>query len=88
MLAALEAVDLVAVFAEDTPLELIERVRPQVLIKGGDYRHEDVVGHELVEAGGGRTILIDLVPGDSTTGMVERMAPRVPAPKTARTRSR
>ncbi len=52
VLAALEAVDLVVVFDQDTPLELIRRVRPKVLVKGGDYRHEDVVGHELVESGG------------------------------------
>jgi D-beta-D-heptose 7-phosphate kinase / D-beta-D-heptose 1-phosphate adenosyltransferase len=74
VLAALEAVDLVVVFAQDTPLELIERVEPRVLIKGGDYRREDVVGHELVEAAGGETILIDLVPGHSTTALVRRSA--------------
>ncbi len=50
VLAALEAVDLVVVFEEDTPLALIGRVRPAVLIKGADYRREDVVGRELVEA--------------------------------------
>jgi D-beta-D-heptose 7-phosphate kinase/D-beta-D-heptose 1-phosphate adenosyltransferase len=74
VLAALEAVDLVAVFGEDTPLALIERVRPQVLVKGGDYRREDVVGHDLVEAAGGETILVDLVPGHSTTALVHRSA--------------
>jgi D-beta-D-heptose 7-phosphate kinase / D-beta-D-heptose 1-phosphate adenosyltransferase len=74
VLAALEAVDLVAVFGEDTPLELIERVRPQVLVKGGDYRREEVVGHDLVEAAGGETILVDLVPGHSTTALVRRSA--------------
>ena len=78
VLAALEAVDLVAVFGDDTPLALIERVRPQVLVKGGDYRREDVVGHELVEAAGGETILIDLVPGHSTTALVRRSAPSKP----------
>jgi D-beta-D-heptose 7-phosphate kinase/D-beta-D-heptose 1-phosphate adenosyltransferase len=77
-LAALEAVDLVAVFGEDTPLKLIERVRPQVLAKGGDYRREEVVGHDLVEAAGGETILIDLVPGHSTTALVRRSAPSKP----------
>jgi D-beta-D-heptose 7-phosphate kinase/D-beta-D-heptose 1-phosphate adenosyltransferase len=79
VLAALEAVDLVAVFGEDTPLALIERVRPQVLVKGGDYRREDVVGHDLVEAAGGETILVDLVPGHSTTALVRRSAPSKPA---------
>jgi D-beta-D-heptose 7-phosphate kinase / D-beta-D-heptose 1-phosphate adenosyltransferase len=78
VLAALEAVDLVAVFGEDTPLALIERVRPQVLVKGGDYRREDVVGHDLVEAAGGETILVDLVPGHSTTALVRRSAPSKP----------
>lgn len=72
VLAALEAVDLVVVFAEDTPLELIRRVRPRLLAKGGDYRREEVVGRELVEADGGEVILIDLVPGFSTTGIVQK----------------
>jgi D-beta-D-heptose 7-phosphate kinase/D-beta-D-heptose 1-phosphate adenosyltransferase len=72
VLAALEAVDLVVVFEEDTPLELIERVKPTVLVKGGDYTRETVVGHEIVEALGGAVVLVDLVPGQSTTAMVER----------------
>ena len=75
VLAALEAVDLVAVFEQDTPLELIKRVRPAVLIKGADWRHEDVVGHDVVEAAGGTVILVDLVPGHSTTAIVERARP-------------
>lgn len=72
VLAALEAVDLVVVFDEDTPKQLIARVKPMVLVKGGDYKREDVVGHEIVEALGGSVVLIDLVPGQSTTKMVER----------------
>jgi D-beta-D-heptose 7-phosphate kinase/D-beta-D-heptose 1-phosphate adenosyltransferase len=75
VLAALEAVDLVVVFEEDTPIELIKRVRPSALIKGGDYRREQVVGRELVEATGGDVILVDLVPGHSTTAMVARARP-------------
>ena len=74
VLAALEAVDLVVVFDEDTPLELIQRLQPSVLVKGGDYRKEDVVGRDVVEAAGGEVILIDLVPGHSTTGIVRRSA--------------
>ncbi len=74
VLAALEAVDLVAVFGDDTPLKLIERVRPRVLVKGSDYRREDVVGHELVEAAGGETILVGLMPGHSTSALVRRSA--------------
>ena len=78
VLAALEAVDLVVVFDQDTPLELIRRVRPKVLAKGGDYRREEVVGHELVESDGGEVILVDLMPGFSTSKIVRRS--RVPAP--------
>jgi D-beta-D-heptose 7-phosphate kinase/D-beta-D-heptose 1-phosphate adenosyltransferase len=72
VLAALEAVDLVAVFDEDTPEKLIGRVKPTVLVKGSDYSREQVVGREIVEALGGEIVLIDLVPGQSTTAMVER----------------
>jgi len=74
VLAALEAVDLVVVFEQDTPLELIRRLHPKVLVKGGDYRREQVVGHDVVEADGGEVILVDLVPGHSTTGIVRRSA--------------
>jgi D-beta-D-heptose 7-phosphate kinase/D-beta-D-heptose 1-phosphate adenosyltransferase len=72
VLAALEAVDLVVVFDEDTPEKLIARVKPTILVKGSDYKREDVVGHDIVEALGGQVVLIDLVPGQSTTSMVER----------------
>jgi len=74
VLAALEAVDLVVVFDEDTPLELIRRLRPTVLVKGGDYRKEDVVGGDVVEADGGEVVLVDLVPGHSTSDVVRRSA--------------
>jgi D-beta-D-heptose 7-phosphate kinase/D-beta-D-heptose 1-phosphate adenosyltransferase len=72
VLAALEAVDLVAIFEEDTPIDLITRVRPSVLVKGGDYTREQVVGHEIVEACGGEVLLIDILPGHSTTSLVDR----------------
>jgi len=72
VLAALEAVDLVAIFDEDTPAKLIRHVKPTVLVKGSDYTREEVVGHEIVESLGGEIILIDIVPGHSTTSMVER----------------
>jgi D-beta-D-heptose 7-phosphate kinase/D-beta-D-heptose 1-phosphate adenosyltransferase len=74
VLAALEAVDLVVVFEQDTPLELIMRLRPKVLVKGGDYRRDQVVGGEVVERDGGEVILVDLLPGHSTTGIVRRSA--------------
>jgi D-beta-D-heptose 7-phosphate kinase / D-beta-D-heptose 1-phosphate adenosyltransferase len=73
VLAALEAVDLVAIFGEDTPLRLIELVKPNVLVKGGDYTHDQVVGADVVEAHGGQVLLIDLIPGFSTTSLVGRM---------------
>jgi D-beta-D-heptose 7-phosphate kinase/D-beta-D-heptose 1-phosphate adenosyltransferase len=74
VIAALEAVDLVVVFEEDTPLELIKRVQPAVLVKGADYTREEVVGGDVVEAAGGTVMLVDLVPGHSTTGLVRRSA--------------
>ena len=72
LLAALEAVDLVVVFDEDTPEKLIAQVKPTVLVKGGDYTRDEVVGREIVEALGGEVILIDLVPGHSSSAIVER----------------
>jgi D-beta-D-heptose 7-phosphate kinase/D-beta-D-heptose 1-phosphate adenosyltransferase len=72
VLAALEAVDLVVVFEEDTPLNLIAQIRPGVLVKGSDYTREQVVGHEVVEAYGGEVRLVDILPGFSTTSLVNR----------------
>ncbi|MDX1579674.1 MAG: hypothetical protein R3266_14405, partial [Gemmatimonadota bacterium] len=70
-LAALAAVDGVVVFDEDTPLELIEAIVPDVLVKGADYALEDVVGREVVENAGGRVILLPLVEGVSTSKLLE-----------------
>jgi len=72
VLAALEAVDLVVIFEDDTPIRLIEQVKPNVLVKGGDYRPEQVVGREIVEAHGGAVMLVDILPGCSTTSLVNR----------------
>jgi D-beta-D-heptose 7-phosphate kinase / D-beta-D-heptose 1-phosphate adenosyltransferase len=72
VLAALEAVDLVVIFGEDTPLKLIEEIKPSVLVKGGDYTREQVVGHEIVEAHGGQVILVEVLAGFSTTSLVDR----------------
>jgi D-beta-D-heptose 7-phosphate kinase/D-beta-D-heptose 1-phosphate adenosyltransferase len=72
VLAALEAVDLVVFFAEDTPLQLITRIKPSVLVKGGDYTRETVVGHEVVEAHGGQVMLVETLQGFSTTTLVNR----------------
>jgi D-beta-D-heptose 7-phosphate kinase / D-beta-D-heptose 1-phosphate adenosyltransferase len=72
VLAALEAVDLVVVFEDDTPLKLITQIKPSVLVKGGDYTREQVVGREIVEANGGVVMLVDIMPGFSTTSLVSR----------------
>jgi D-beta-D-heptose 7-phosphate kinase/D-beta-D-heptose 1-phosphate adenosyltransferase len=76
VLAALEAVDLVVIFEEDTPLKLIERTEPNVLVKGGDYSLEQVVGQEFVAARGGEVVLIDILQGFSTTSLVKRAGGR------------
>ena len=73
IIAALAAVDCVVVFDEPTPRALIAALEPDVLVKGGDYLREDVVGADLVEAGGGRVVLIPIVPNQSTTLIVERI---------------
>jgi len=73
VLAALPEVHAVVIFDEDTPAELIGRVLPDVLVKGGDYRPEDVVGRDLVEGRGGRLELIPLRAGISTSRLVEGM---------------
>jgi D-beta-D-heptose 7-phosphate kinase / D-beta-D-heptose 1-phosphate adenosyltransferase len=73
VLAGLEAVDLVVPFDEPTPVKLIERVRPDILCKGEDYKGKVVVGREIVEAYGGRVVLVPLVPGMSTTLVIERL---------------
>jgi D-beta-D-heptose 7-phosphate kinase/D-beta-D-heptose 1-phosphate adenosyltransferase len=73
VLSALDCVDLVVVFAEDTPLKLIQALRPDVLVKGADYRPDDVVGHEVIASYGGRMLLVDLEANHSTSAMIERM---------------
>jgi D-beta-D-heptose 7-phosphate kinase/D-beta-D-heptose 1-phosphate adenosyltransferase len=73
VLAALEAVDFVTIFNEDTPLALIQLLQPDVLVKGGDWSADAVVGKEVVEARGGRVELIPYQAGASTTGIIERV---------------
>lgn len=73
VLAGLQAVDFVAVFEEPTPLNLIQAVRPDVLVKGADYRKEDVVGADFVESYGGHVHLAKLQPGHSTSSLIEKM---------------
>jgi len=73
LLAALEVVDAVVLFEEDTPLELIKAVRPDVLVKGGDYRIDQIVGAPEVQGWGGRVEIITYEQGYSTTGLIERI---------------
>jgi len=73
MLAALSAVDVVVVFEQDTPLELIRAVQPDVLVKGGDYTEATVIGAEDVRQRGGDVVIIALTPGQSTTAIVEKL---------------
>jgi rfaE bifunctional protein nucleotidyltransferase chain/domain len=73
LLAAFQAVDCVVLFDEPTPLELIRLLKPNVLVKGGDYTRDQIVGGDLVEAWGGRVHIVPLIPDSSTTAIVERL---------------
>ena len=73
VLAGLAAVDAVVVFDEDTPLELVTAVEPDVIVKGGDYSPDTVVGADVVRARGGRVVIIPLTPGQSTTSIIQRL---------------
>lgn len=73
VLAALAMVDAVVVFDQDTPLELIRAVGPDVLVKGGDYTEATMVGADVVRSRGGRVVVVPLTPGQSTTSIVEKL---------------
>jgi len=73
VLAALADVDAVVIFEQDTPYELIQRLQPDVLVKGGDYTPETIVGADLVSARGGQVLVVPLTPGQSTTSIVQRL---------------
>jgi D-beta-D-heptose 7-phosphate kinase/D-beta-D-heptose 1-phosphate adenosyltransferase len=73
VLAGLACVDAVTLFDEDSPAELIQALLPDVLAKGNDYAAADVVGRDVVEANGGRLVLVPLVPGRSTTTILQRI---------------
>ena len=73
LLAALACVDCVVLFDEETPLALIERLRPDVLVKGADYARAAIVGADQVEGWGGRVVRVPLVPGASTTALLARL---------------
>jgi rfaE bifunctional protein nucleotidyltransferase chain/domain len=73
VLAGLAAVDCVVLFDEDTPLELIRALAPNVLVKGADYTLDKIVGADIVQAAGGRVVRVPIVAGFSTTSIVERL---------------
>jgi rfaE bifunctional protein nucleotidyltransferase chain/domain len=73
VLAALEMVDAVVVFEQDTPFELIAALRPDVLVKGGDYTEASIVGAPEVRSWGGEVVVVPLTPGHSTTSTIERL---------------
>ncbi len=73
MMAAFSFVDMVVLFKEDTPQQLIEYLTPNILVKGNDYKEEDIVGGEYVKSQGGKVMTIDLVPGFSTSRIIERV---------------
>jgi D-beta-D-heptose 7-phosphate kinase/D-beta-D-heptose 1-phosphate adenosyltransferase len=76
ILAALACVDYVTLFGDATPLALIQLLRPDILVKGGDYTPETVVGRDEVEAYGGTVTIVPSVPGVSTTGIIESILQR------------
>ena len=73
VLAACACVDRVVLFAEDTPLSLITLLTPDILVKGGDYQLDEIVGREVVLARGGRVVALPFVPGYSTTALIDRI---------------
>jgi len=73
ILLGLSAVDDVCIFTKETPLELIQRIRPHILVKGGDWPIEKIVGHEVVLSAGGEVKSLQFVPGRSTSSIIEKM---------------
>ena len=73
LLASLEFVDAVVIFSEDTPINLISTLLPDVLAKGGDYEIEAIVGHEIVQNNGGEVILVPFVDGFSSTTIIDKI---------------
>lgn len=73
ILASLKFVDFVVIFDEDTPDKLIKALLPDVLVKGGDYKPEDIVGYDTVTTHGGRVLCLDFVPGHSSSKIIEKL---------------
>ena len=73
ILANIKPVDYVVIFDEDTPYNLINLINPDILVKGGDYEGKEVVGKDIVESAGGKTVLINFVEGKSTSGIIKKI---------------
>jgi rfaE bifunctional protein nucleotidyltransferase chain/domain len=73
IMASLQFVDAVVLFNEDTPYEMIKLIQPDVLVKGSDYKAEEIVGYDIVTAKGGKVVTIDFLPGYSTTAIEEKI---------------
>ena len=76
ILEALRCVDEVIIFDEDTPYELIRKIQPDVLVKGADYKPEDIVGYDIVKAKGGEVRTVEFVEGHSTSRIIDRLVPK------------
>jgi D-beta-D-heptose 7-phosphate kinase/D-beta-D-heptose 1-phosphate adenosyltransferase len=74
ILGALECVDLVVIFPDDTPLNLVSHLRPDVIVKGGDYSEDTIVGAAEVKSWGGRVLVVPLTPGHSTTAIIRKFS--------------
>ncbi len=74
IVSQLKPVDIVVIFDQPTPAELIETLKPDIVVKGGDYKPEDVVGRETMEKHGGEVVVIPLTPGKSTSDLVKKIA--------------
>ncbi|MFB6340379.1 D-glycero-beta-D-manno-heptose 1-phosphate adenylyltransferase [Saccharicrinis sp. FJH62] len=73
LLAGFSFIDLVVIFDEDTPYELVKLLQPDILVKGNDYKPEDIAGYDVVMAKGGEVITVELVEGYSTTALIDRI---------------
>jgi len=73
IIAALEFVDMVIIFSEDTPYNIIKRLKPDILVKGGDWKEDEIVGADIVKKSGGKVLTIPYITGYSTTSIVEKI---------------
>ena len=73
LLAAIQFINLIVFFDEDTPYELIKKLHPDILVKGSDYKAEDIVGYDVVTGRGGKVETIDFIEGFSTTGLIRKI---------------